>query len=193
MDGCVDAQWRAHGDERAMRSGTIDECNAAVGMAYASLQAEIAAEASAKPDGELVRLCEEIRFVQSAMFDLGAHLATPLSISDPEAVRRTSFPEDATAKLEMWMDRMDETLAPLTTFVLPGGHPAAAALHLARTVCRRGERLLVPLLEAKDIAPHAFSFVNRLSDYFFVLSRYVNAITGVPETTWTSSKNRASG
>mmetsp|Transcript_5884 Transcript_5884/g.12384 ORF Transcript_5884/g.12384 Transcript_5884/m.12384 type:complete len:158 (-) Transcript_5884:358-831(-) len=157
-------------------------------MAYASLHCERGDEKSEAQSAERARICEEIRFVQSAMFDLGAHLATPLTTSDEASIRRTSFPENMTTKLEEWMDRMDAELQPLTTFVLPGGHPAAAALHLARTVCRRGERLLVPLLEEKDIAPHAFHFVNRLSDYFFVLSRYVNHITGVEETTWVSSK-----
>ena len=82
------------------------------------------------------------------------------------------------------MDEMDEQLPPLHNFILPGGHPAGAMLHLARAICRRAERRVAPLYDHADISDHVFIYLNRLSDYLFFASRFVNAKLDCPETAW---------
>mmetsp|Transcript_13867 Transcript_13867/g.37029 ORF Transcript_13867/g.37029 Transcript_13867/m.37029 type:complete len:140 (-) Transcript_13867:433-852(-) len=130
-------------------------------------------------------MLRELVFTQHMMFHLGAHLATPRTAASDSKAARTAFPPGAAETLEKWIDRMQCELPKITTFVLPGGpQPANAALHLARTICRRAERLITPLYKAGDVEDGAYAFSNRLSDYFFVASRYVNLITGVPDVTW---------
>jgi cob(I)alamin adenosyltransferase len=119
--------------------------------------------------------------VQNDLFVLGADLATP-SDAKPVVPRVTAEHID---QLERWMDECNETLPPLKTFVLPGGHPAAAQLHVARTVCRRAERLTVAAAEHEPIGETAVVYLNRLSDLLFTLALWVNHQTGTPETPWT--------
>lgn len=132
------------------------------------------------------KLQASLEIVQHYLFDLGAHLATPRSTSSANKINKTKFPETAAPQLEKWIDEMDEGLDRLTTFVLPGGHPAAAALHLARTISRRAERIVTPLFRQGDneIDETAYRFINRLSDYLFVASRHANRIMGVSDVTW---------
>lgn len=132
------------------------------------------------------KLQANLETIQHYLFDLGAHLATPRSSSNASKINKTKFPEAAASRLEKWIDEMDEGLERLTTFVLPGGHPAAAALHLARTIARRAERAMTPLHRQGDneIDEAAYCFINRLSDYLFVASRYANRIMGVSDVTW---------
>lgn len=134
-------------------------------------------------------LVSNLKCIQNQLFDLGAHLATPRSTSSMNKIIKTSFPETAATQLEVWIDTMDKELPPLTTFILPGGHPAAATLHLARTVMRRAERAVTPLFtdEENGIDPNAYAFMNRLSDYLFVAARYANMILGNNDVLWTKA------
>lgn len=120
--------------------------------------------------------------IQRLLFVAGADLATPLSAKVSYDVPRVTA-EDIRA-LEMLIDEYEESLEPLTQFILPGGSPLAAELHVARTVARRAEREVVTLMHTEDIGAFILPFVNRLSDLFFVLARYANQQLGVQEHAW---------
>jgi cob(I)alamin adenosyltransferase len=158
--------------------GTVDETNAAIGMARVHL-----AGAEDETDARLVR-------IQNDLFDLGADLCVPDRGEKPnyEPLRVTQAQVD---RLEAEIDAMNAELKPLRSFVLPGGAPGAAALHVARTVCRRAERLVVELAAQPDepVSPAAIKYVNRLSDFLFVASRYVNA-RGAGDVLWVPGANR---
>ena len=146
--------------------GTVDECNAALGVALTNLN-----------DAEVKAILTRI---QGELFEVGADLATPLTRG--ETVPRIQAAE--TARLEAEIDRFEEELPSLRHFILPGGSAAGAALHLARAVCRRAERHLVTLSQSETVRPEVGRYLNRLSDHLFVLARLVNQRTGVPETKW---------
>ena len=151
--------------------GTVDELNALLGMALAWLPEET----------PLQPIRKTLRRVQNELFDLGAELAVL-----PQD-RRPSTPRIRPAQveqLEKEMDQLNETLPPLTSFILPGGGKAAAWLHLARTVCRRAERRLVHLLRQEPFPTEGIKYLNRLSDYLFVAARYVARTAGEEETLW---------
>ena len=153
---------------RVQAYGSVDEANAALGLVRAQ-----------SSDGGVN---EDLAYLQNALFDLGADLATPL-----EARQRAGLEpidEADIARLEALIDRYDAQLEPLKSFILPGGHGAAAALHLARTVVRRAEREVVALGREEDLNPQVRVFLNRLSDLLFVLARIVNMRMGVSETRW---------
>ena len=153
---------------RVAAYGAVDEANAVIGLARAQL-------------GDSA-LDEVLASVQHGLFDLGADLATPLA----SRYRRNVTPledEDVHA-LERLIDRFDAELEPLAAFILPGGHPAGAALHLARTVVRRAEREVVALAQREAVNEAALVYLNRLSDLLFVLARVVNARAGEPEAQW---------
>ncbi len=150
--------------------GTVDELNSALGLARAF-------QPSAPVDGWLAQ-------VQRQLFHLGADLATPLDAHREWVVRLDAA---AIAWLEARIDDMTAALPPLTNFILPGGSPAAAQLHVARTICRRAERLVVALQEYEAIGDHALVYLNRLSDFLFVLARYENKQAGIPESRWTAA------
>ncbi len=158
--------------------GTVDELMSVIGLAVEALR-----EAS---QVELRQVVSHLKQIQNKLFDTGSVLA-----SDPkkmeEKMRVLIGPDDATA-LEQEIDRMNESLPALKSFVLPGGSQAAAALHLARTVCRRGERIVVALQRQEDVPAAVLIFLNRLSDYLFVLSRYVNQRLGREEVLWEIGK-----
>lgn len=154
--------------------GTIDECNSFIGFAVSLMSLE----------QELDKVKQQLSIVQHALFDLGAHVATPLLESSKEKLNRTRFDEMGTKDLEIWIDEYQAALPPLKHFILPGGDAAGSALHLARSICRRAERILVELYDLKEISKEALVFINRLSDYLFVLARYVNAVTHTPEIEW---------
>jgi len=159
---------------RVAAYGDMDELNAAVGLARAELsQVAPAVEAI---DHILVRL-------QHQLFNLGAELATP---STSEAA---SFAVEAAdvASLENDIDHWSETLKPLTEFVLPGGSKSAAAIHLARCICRRAERKIVALTAVEPVRPDLLRYVNRLSDLLFVLARAANHVSGAADVMWQKS------
>ncbi|MGD9722459.1 MAG: cob(I)yrinic acid a,c-diamide adenosyltransferase [Pirellulales bacterium] len=148
--------------------GTVDELNSVLGVARAQgLDAAIDAL---------------VRKIQNELFSIGAQLATP----DPAAHGTALVGPAHITALERAIDEHEEGLAPLKTFVMPGGTPAAAYLHLARTVCRRAERRLVTLLRTSDepISPDILIYLNRLSDLLFVLARSVNRAAGVADVPW---------
>lgn len=161
---------------RVAAYGTLDEANAAVGMAR--LHTKILTDDS---DAMLAR-------IQNDLFDLGADLCTPLEDNeDPAKVLRIVAPQ--VDRLEREIDVMNARLKPLESFILPGGSPAAAALHLARTIVRRAEREIALLMEQEPVNPQALMYANRLSDHLFVLSRHVNAHDG-DDVLWTPGGSR---
>lgn len=161
---------------RVAAYGTVDEANAAVGLARLHTQG--------LPDPEVDAILGR---VQNDLFDLGADLATP-EVENPEypPLRITAPQVD---RLEGEIDRLNADLEPLNSFVLPGGSPAAAFLHQARTVARRAEREITTLAEAEAINPEAIRYINRLSDLLFVMSRYVND-KGTGDVLWVPGANR---
>lgn len=150
--------------------GTVDELNSVVGLA---------ASYSLSPKGTLLT-----QRVQEYLFVLGADLATPKS-SD---TRINRISETEINYLEKAIDEMEDELSPLKNFILPGGSQAGATFHLARTVCRRAERAAVSCSEEEEISTAAIKFLNRLSDFLFVLARYENKYAGTAEETWTPKK-----
>lgn len=163
---------------RVAAYGTVDETNAALGMAVVHL-----GEHDPTLKARLVR-------IQNDLFDLGADLCVP-DRGEKLAYEPLRITDAQVTRLEVEIDDMNSALAPLRSFVLPGGAAAAAALHVARTVCRRAERLITELAEQPDepVSGPALKFINRLSDYLFVASRHVNA-QGQGDVLWVPGKNR---
>jgi cob(I)alamin adenosyltransferase len=155
--------------------GTVDELNAAIGAVRAFNAAEIG---RAPACGELDAV---LRRLQSELFDLGAELATPASAWQ-EGMFRIGAAE--VTALEQLMDRCQEDLAPLHSFILPGGGRVSALLHVARTVCRRAEREVVRLMQHEEIGEQPLAYLNRLSDLLFVLSRWIGHHLGEQEYLW---------
>jgi cob(I)alamin adenosyltransferase len=157
-------------DVRVEAFGAVDETNAAVGIARISLDAH---------DRLLDAMLEAI---QQELFDLGAELATPIDPAKPEPDpgKRLCVLDSQVERLERDIDQLNTALTPLKSFVLPGGTPAAAQLHLARAISRRAERVMVSLAHAPGeiVAAPALRYINRLSDFLFVASRYVNRDRG---------------
>src|SRR5690606_30121995 len=122
--------------------------------------------------------------IQAQLFNLGADLATPLDAKSNWVIRMDSA---KVAWLETCIDEMTAELPELTTFILPGGTPAAAHLHVARTVCRRAERLVVALAQHDPVGDQIVPYLNRLSDLLFTLARWENMKAGIAETGWTNS------
>jgi cob(I)alamin adenosyltransferase len=157
--------------------GTLDETNAALGIARLHTVSDHAVHSA-------------LSRIQNDLFDVGADLATPGTGKGPDGARLT-----VTAAQVKWLedqiDRLNEELKPLRSFVLPGGFAAAAYLHLARTICRRAERLIAELMDKPDesVTPEALQYVNRLSDYLFVAARYVND-KGAADVLWRPGENR---
>ena len=155
--------------------GTVDELNAALGSARAANAAAGPRRgARAELDALLLRL-------QSELFDLGAELATPAD-AFPAGMFRIGADEVKT--LETTLDRCQRDLAPLRSFVLPGGGAVSAPLHVARAVCRRAERDVLALARREDIGPWPLAYLNRLSDLLFVLSRWIGHHAGEREVLW---------
>ncbi len=155
--------------------GEVDELNSLVGLACVHLEAEGLAE-----------VVEGLREVQADLFTVGANLATPRpEDGGKENPYIPALPEGRAEALERWMDRSDEELEPLRAFILPGGTPAAATLHLARTVCRRAERRAVTLSHEAHLDPALVVYLNRLSDLLFTLARLANARAGRADVPWT--------
>ena len=156
--------------------GDSDELNAAIGLARAHCEASAVTGSSTESDflRRRMELVPQLSVVQSRLLDLGSAVATPLTQSSEKRLARTSFDDggSSTALLEQWIDEMDAQLPPLRNFILPGGGLAAASLHVARSVCRRAERAVVPLVRDGECESAAAMYLNRLSDYLFVAARY---------------------
>lgn len=166
--------------------GTVDELCTVVGVVYAELNASIEKhmaenDTQAKNNSTLYAdLPEQLLDVMSRLFDVGSHIATPQYQQNKESTkekkRNNEFHSHHSSLLEEWIDTMTEELPELTSFILPTGSTASAQLHVARTVCRRAERRMVPLVQPEEgtVDPAALAYVNRLSDYFFTAARFVN-------------------
>ena len=169
-------------DLRVAAYGTLDEVNAAIGIARLRTGVR-AAEEDLALDAVLAR-------IQNDLFDAGADLTTPGKGKGPGGARLTVTAAQV-VYLESEIDRFNAELAPLRSFVLPGGTAAAAYLHLARTVCRRAERLIAELKDrpGESVGAEVLQYVNRLSDFLFVASRYANA-KGMRDVLWQPGQNR---
>jgi len=158
--------------------GTVDECNSAIGAAISFISTNSLLKATK----------EQLENIQHALFDVGAALATPRTRAADFKIAKTRFDHDDIKLLEEWIDAMEKELPPLHAFILPGGHSSGAMLHLARSICRRAERCVVPLNQSADVPDDVMIYLNRLSDYLFVASRYINHQLKLPETTWEQHK-----
>lgn len=165
-----------------------------IGTAIALLSTQLIEDEEKKQLNQT--LLKNLMITQHTMFDLGAHLATPRTTSTSFRIEKTKFSEEADTNLETWIDHMDTYLSPLQSFILPGGHPAAANLHVARTVARRAERIVTQYsqqAEHSDIDESAFRYLNRLSDFLFVAARFANFITSSNEHKWRKEEDREKG
>ena len=164
-------------DLRIAAYGTLDETNAAIGIARLHTPGDAALDPS------LAR-------IQNDLFDAGADLATPGKGKGPGGARLTVTDAQVTW-LESEIDRLNAGIAPLRSFILPGGSVVAAYLHLARTICRRAERLIAELQDRPDesVTPEVLKYVNRLSDFLFVAARYAND-QGARDVLWQPGQNR---
>ena len=166
--GLIGGTRVSKGDVRIEAYGTVDELNSYIGLI------------STMPIDNLYIL--QLQEIQDRLFTIGSHLA-----ADPEKskMQLPDLLEVDVEKLENWMDAMDEALAPLTAFILPGGHAIIAHTHVARCICRRAERMAVVLDELEGVEALVLTYLNRLSDYLFVLSRKISLDLGTSEHTWT--------
>jgi cob(I)alamin adenosyltransferase len=169
---------RSKYDLRVEAYGTVDETNACIGLARLHTAA-----GDPQVDAMLGR-------IQNDLFDLGADLATP-ETDEPLPYEPLRITQAQVDRLEQEIDLLNGELSPLRSFVLPGGSPASAALHLSRTVCRRAERLVVELTDRPDekVSEATVKYLNRLSDFLFVASRWVNA-KGEGDVLWVPGQNR---
>jgi len=165
-------------DLRVAAYGTVDETNSAIGLARLST-------AAAAPEVDAMLLA-----IQNDLFDLGADLCVPAA-ADEDPARALRIVQSQVDRLEREIDLLNAELAPLRSFILPGGSAAAAALHLARTFCRRAEREMVELAgrPGEEVGAAALKYVNRLSDFLFVAARFVNA-KGAADILWRPGQNR---
>lgn len=175
MTGLVSGERRPKYDLRVEAYGTVDEANACIGLARLHTADAI--------DAMLGR-------IQNDLFDLGADLSTP-DTGETLAYEPLRIVASQVARLEADIDRLNARLNPLRSFILPGGSPAAAALHLARTVSRRAERLMVRLKQEphEKVGDEAIQYINRVSDFLFVAARAVND-NGAADVLWVPGQNR---
>ncbi|WP_019903111.1 cob(I)yrinic acid a,c-diamide adenosyltransferase [Methylobacterium sp. 77] len=171
----ANGERRSKADLRIEAYGTVDETNACIGL--------VRLHADPVLDAMLGR-------IQNDLFDLGADLATPEG-DEPPKYEPLRIVASQVKRIETDIDTLNADLSPLKSFVLPGGSPASAALHLARTICRRAERLTVALaaVEGERVSSEALQYLNRLSDFLFVASRTANA-NGADDVLWVPGKNR---
>ena len=152
--------------------GTVDELSSCIGVAVAC---------GLDPD-----LARALRGIQNELFDLGSDLC--ILEQDKQKTKVPCIEQRHVDALESTIDRLNEELKPLSNFILPGGNPGAAQLHVARTVCRRAERRLAALIENEPVGPHTLQYLNRLSDALFVMARYENHKRNVEDALWQPGK-----
>jgi cob(I)alamin adenosyltransferase len=169
--GLFGGQRTRKDDARIECYGTIDEINAAVGLA---------AVVSNEP------LRSQLHDVQNDLFTIGSHLATPAE--SPSAARLPPLDDSIVSRLEMQIDAADAQLPTLRQFILPGGSEPGARLHFARTVCRRAERLLVAFAQDRPVPAVVLTYINRLSDWLFVMARLANRQSNVADVPWEVSR-----
>ena len=156
--------------------GTLDELNAFIGLAKAEISDE--------------KVLNQLQKIQFDLFTVGSEAATPtdkLILANGKNRLDLMISEEEISELEHWMDDLDGELEPLQFFILPSGGKAAASVHVCRTVCRRAERTMVYLNETEEVRPELIKYLNRLSDYLFILARYISKISGEKEDYWNPS------
>lgn len=168
----VDGSRAGKDSVRIESYGEIDELSSALGLL-----------ASQKECPEEIK--GEINHIQHLMFEIGGYLATPVA---GDSTPRLEGMEEETAKLEGWIDSLDERTPKLKSFILPGGCEAACRAHMARTICRRAERKIIRLSRESYVDAALISYVNRLSDYLFIAARYLNFLAGVEDIAWHPKK-----
>ena len=174
--GLVDGSRLPKFDLRFEAMGDVDEANSTIGLARLHTAC----------DASLAAYDDMLKRIQHDLFDLGADLATPYGEGEDKALR---IIETQSTRLEKEIDRLNEALSPLNSFVLPGGSELSARLHLARTITRRAERVVCALAAKERINPHALTYINRLSDFLFVLARVAND-NGKKDVLWQPGVNR---
>lgn len=174
--GLVDGSRRAKHDARMQAIGEVDEANSAIGLAA------VAVAVTSPP------AAQQLTRIQNDLFDLGADLATPGEDFTPSQMVLRVIPAQV-EWLEQAIDGLNEALQPLTSFVLPGGSEGAARVHLARAMARRAERAAVALAAQEPVNPSALAYLNRLSDFLFVLARVLND-NGAADVKWVPGANR---
>jgi cob(I)alamin adenosyltransferase len=165
--GLIGGSRTRKSDPRIECYGTVDELNATLGLAAVSADAGLLAS---------------VREIQGELFAIGSHLATPEGT--PRAASLPAVDEAWAARLEMQIDAAEASLPPLRNFILPGGTELAARLHVARTVCRRAERLLVAFAMDRPVEAVVLTYFNRLSDWLFVQARLANHLAGEADVPW---------
>ncbi len=157
--------------------GTLDELNAFIGLAKAEISDE--------------KVLSQLQKIQFDLFTVGSEAATPtdkMLLANGKNRLDLMISEKEITELELWMDDFDAELEPLRFFILPSGGKAAATVHVCRTVCRRAEREMVFLNETEEVRPELIKYLNRLSDYLFILARYISKISGEKEDYWNPSE-----
>jgi cob(I)alamin adenosyltransferase len=157
--------------------GTLDELNALIGLAKSEISDE--------------KVLSQLQKIQFDLFTVGSEAATPtdkMLLANGKNRLDLMISEKEITELELWMDDFDAELEPLKFFILPSGGKAAATLHVCRTVCRRAERAMVFLNETEEVRPELIKYLNRLSDYLFILARYISKISGEKEDYWNPSE-----
>lgn len=157
--------------------GTLDELNAFIGLAKAEISDE--------------KVLNQLQKIQFDLFTVGSEAATPtdkMFLANGKSRLDLLISEEEIMELERWMDNFDAELEPLQFFILPSGGKAAASVHVCRTVCRRAERAMVHLNETEEVRPELIKYLNRLSDYLFILARYISKISGEKEEYWNPSE-----
>ena len=157
--------------------GTLDELNAFIGLAKAEISDE--------------KVSSQLQKIQFDLFTVGSEAATPtdkMFLANGKSRLDLLISEEEIMELERWMDNFDAELEPLQFFILPSGGKAAASVHVCRTVCRRAERAMVHLNETEEVRPELIKYLNRLSDYLFILARYISKISGEKEEYWNPSE-----
>ncbi|WP_292010488.1 cob(I)yrinic acid a,c-diamide adenosyltransferase [Chryseobacterium sp.] len=159
--------------------GNIDELNAFIGIAKSNIHD--------------IEVLNQLKKIQFDLFTVGSEAATPvdkLMLANGKSRLPLIISDKEIEELEKWMDIFDEELEPLQFFILPGGGQTATFLHAARTICRRAERSMVFLNETEEVRPELIKYLNRLSDYLFVLARYVSKLDNEPEEYWNPNEER---
>ena len=157
--------------------GTLDELNAFIGLAKAEISDE--------------KVSSQLQKIQFDLFTVGSEAATPtdkMFLANGKSRLDLLISEEEIMELERWMDNFDAELEPLQFFILPSGGKAAASVHVCRTVCRRAERAMVYLNETEEVRPELIKYLNRLSDYLFILARFISKISGEKEEYWNPSE-----
>lgn len=157
--------------------GTLDELNAFIGLAKAEISDE--------------KVLNQLQKIQFDLFTVGSEAATPtdkMLLANGKNRLDLMISDKEITELEIWMDDFDAELEPLKFFILPSGGKAAATVHVCRTVCRRAERAMVFLNETEEVRPELIKYLNRLSDYLFILARYISKISGEKEDYWNPSE-----